>query len=251
MHSNISNLPLNISFDTHILSNFVLPSAFDELDILRLESIMNETSDNAEYKSAYYSQKVLLENYCCIKFLKHMLENNKIKLHITPTAHSELIHSKVLEDKFLEFIEYNNYDISGLIPDHEIVSIVHEYAKQSKINSLNSITQLISSAKDFSTFETPLASLSTPNKHLVKMIQNSILTRIKEHQFCYNLECFNDNVDFIYFPYEDSILENDLRKDIFCLSESYRIDRKRIQQDSNGRQIIKNKILCLKNLQTA
>lgn len=227
MEKDMSKVPLNISFDTQLVPIFLLPEEFDEIDIIRQENIKQNSKDYYEQSDAYNSQKLLLQNYCCLKFLRHLLAENKLHLNITPTAYSETMTSQFLEEKFSEMIADNDYDISNLIPETEIRQIVVKHIKHIKTISLDAINQLTEHTKNFRDFMTPLSYLRTPNKTLIKDIQTDLFNRLKERVFYLNLQDYEDSVKFIYFPYKTSILENGLAKDILSLSEAYRIDRKR------------------------
>lgn len=227
MEQDLSNEPLQISFDTQLVPSFLLAEESDEDDIIRQETIKQNSKDYYCQLDAHNSQKLLLQNYCCLKFLRHLIAEKKVHLNITPTAYSEIMTSQFLEEKFAEIIADNDYDISRLIPDDEISKIVNKHIENLEGINFNVINQITERAINFTDFMTPLSYLRTPNKKLIKNIQIDLFNRLKERIFYLNAKEYNDSIKFIYFPYKTSILENDLAKDILTLSESYRIDRKR------------------------
>ena len=98
MIEDISNLPLNISLDTQILPDILLPAALDELDIIRLNSLVHSSNNAQNYMSSQGNLKLALRNYCSTKFLRHLINSGKVKVHITPTAYSEIVHSNFIND---------------------------------------------------------------------------------------------------------------------------------------------------------
>ena len=95
------NDPLCTSLDTQILFNFILDPSFDETNIINLESKITQETDYETKRTLIGSKTVHLKNYPCIKFLRHLLNTGKIKVEITPTAYSEIKHSRFLKNLIL------------------------------------------------------------------------------------------------------------------------------------------------------
>jgi hypothetical protein len=241
MEKNYDSWPLNVSFDTQLLPVFFLPDGIRDVDIKKLEKIKSKATsmhDSRTLKEANRTQDLLLSNYVCVEFFKHLLQQGKISIKTTPTAYGEILYSDFFNSKIIEFIKNKNNDILQIISKAEIVSIIKKHF--SNLSLLN-ILSLIDDVADFSTFTLDLRSISKPNKEIVRQIQEEIVEKIKMGYLDNGFKRYDAGFKFVNFPYED-ILDNDLAKDICMLSESYRIDRKSLSGLIAGQQYFKRPI---------
>jgi len=218
MAKDYSSLPINASFDTNILLNIFFGETTEDSDIIRMNDIKENNPQVVARTSAKNSLKTLLSNYCCIKFFRHLMKNQKLNLMITPTAYSEISYSYFITDILMDLLKENNYNIFKFITVQEYNQILNHY------NSKKPLYQsTIANISNFSNFK------PYDNSTLVSRIQNAIFRRIKEKFFEANLINYTDSVEFLHIPGNT----NPLRDTIYQLSESYLIDRKRTSDNKH------------------
>lgn len=232
------NDPLFTSLDTQILFSFILDPSFDETNIINLESKITQETDYETKRTLIGSKTVHLKNYPCIKFLRHLLNTGKIKVEITPTAYSEIKHSRFLKNLILGQLKSGELNPLTLLSAQDISTSCNRNILKHRISSdINTRNQIRYNALDFTHYrpgQTPRSTFQAA----IQDIQDELFDKICDSLFNSTLsDEYNDKFLFAIFPQNVDGSNNKLLSDIFELSEQYRLDRKRLIEGSNG-QII-------------
>lgn len=224
------NIPIYASFDTQLLMDFLIENYYEN-EIIKWHNLSVSETKKEEKKSATKLLNFSLRVYPLMRFFHYLIENNQLKLEITPTAYSELIFSPLVKNLTIQGLKDPEIR-KDLISTEETQAIIDSYFTEKHFHTSKAYKKWLNEIWE------NIYNLDTPfTDPYDKQIQKAVFQRVIQNLCQNSFESLGKNVSFIHLLPDKEEKKNMLRKNIYELAERYRIDRKRVIPGSDRKEL--------------